>query len=791
MTKFTFKKLYNITISLLVRTKSEIMVIRMQKNRTIQLTNRAKSANAVTSLLALCLLSFLTSGTFLAGGLSPLNVSLAAGVSCVGSIVVLASSLLAYFFNSMAFEALPQICAMICICALKFISAETGKKKMTASGSATMAAVLMLVFGTAMQLIQSGGGAAMILNAAQSLLCGCATFFLIKVCAKIRYERIFPVSGACGVSLGALYVLLISALASIDLIGINFGRIFGMIVILFAAKKYRHVGGAVCGAMTTLGMVLCSQPLGRSTMLLACAGLIAGLFIELGTAPLVISFVAANFVSVVLIGATQDSFNMLMDSAVSTIIFVLIPSSLSIKILQSFETTSFSGDFIANNARQKLDFAAKTVCDVRHALEEVTAAMERKLATNDFVTKVSRKVCEGCQNKLSCWDDNYSVISDAFFKVQAVLEKNGCIGSDEFPPELSACERTELLEKEFNFVHRETVCQKKQEQKLKDMRGMLSEQFLTLEDMLASLSGQMCDYLSVDTVCSRKVATYLEKQGVSRVTVCAYTNNYGGMKIEAYLPCAFRFNAIRLCQEVSELVDRELELPEIHTVDGITRIELWEKPQLLAETGAAQQAGSSKEISGDSYELFSDSSSQSYIVLSDGMGSGKRAQLDSLLASKLVSRLIRAGLGCSSSIRLINSFLRVKNWEESFTTLDIGAINLYNGNFNIIKAGASATYIQRNDKIRKIEVRSMPIGILQEINPVRLTENLQSGDIIITTSDGVPDNSTEMIKSIVQKYGKCSSTEISDRIIDALDETNQAAHRDDITVIVTKIKEYI
>ncbi|MFA5658782.1 MAG: SpoIIE family protein phosphatase [Oscillospiraceae bacterium] len=763
----------------------------MQKNQTLQLKGNVKTKNAFTTMLGLCLLSFLASGTYIAGGLSPLNTAISASVNFTGSIVVLASSLLAYFLNSTAFEALPQICTLICISALKFIFSETAKKKTTALSMAFSTTLLMLIFGVGIQLLQDAEIFSVLLKASQALLCGCTAYFCIKVAARIKRDEMLPVSGATGASLGALYILFIATLSSIDLFSVNIGRIFGMVVILFAVKKYRHIGGAVCGALTTCGVVLCSQTLGKSTMLLACAGLIAGLFIELGTIPFIFSFIASNFVSVMIIGAAQDSFNMLIDSAAATVVFILIPSALSSKILQGFETTSLSGDFMAQNARQRIIFASKTINNVRLSLDEIAVAMDKKLSSSDLVSRVSEGVCSSCVNKLVCWNDNYDTTNNAFFKVQSLLEKNGCVGREEFPNELLDCPRTDILEKEFNFVFREISCRKKQEQKLKEMRSLLSEQFLTMEEMLSSLSGQMSEYSSVDPVCSKKTATYFEKQGFKNTKACAYINSSGKMTVEAYIPQNVRFNDVQICMDISELINRELELPVYLSVNSMTRIEFWEKPLLSAETGVSQMAGSDKEISGDSYELFSDSRAHSYIVLSDGMGSGKRAQLDSLLASSHVSRLIRAGIGCSSSIRLINSYLRVKNWEESFTTLDIGIIDLYGGTFSIVKAGASATYFLRADKIKKLEASSMPIGILQDINPIELTENLQSGDMIITTSDGVPENSAELLKGIASKYNKCSSKEISERITDSLEGLKSCKHCDDITVIVTKIKEYV
>ena len=59
------------------------------------------------------------------------------------------------------------------------------------------------------------------------------------------------------------------------------------------------------------------------------------------------------------------------------------------------------------------------------------------------------------------------------------------------------------------------------------------------------------------------------------------------------------------------------------------------------------------------------------MILSDGMGTGPRAALDSAMASGLMARLVKAGFGFQSALRLVNSSLLLKSRDESLATLDI------------------------------------------------------------------------------------------------------------------------
>jgi len=336
-------------------------------------------------------------------------------------------------------------------------------------------------------------------------------------------------------------------------------------------------------------------------------------------------------------------------------------------------------------------------------------------------------------------------------------------------------------------MYNEINYQYKSNQKLKEMRTMLSDQFSAMEEMLSSLSLQLSCYGNSDQILSKKVTSYFFKHGITNSKVCVFNNNFGSLTVEVFVPITIKFNDIELCTDVSDIVEKEMEVPKYSTVNGLTRIELWEKPQYSIDTGASQIAGSTSEITGDSYELFLDNQAEAFIVLSDGMGSGKRAQLDSLLTSSLISRLIRAGIGYSSAIRLMNSSMKVKSWEESFATVDIAIINLYEGTLDVVKAGASATYLVRGTQLKQIEGVSMPIGILQEVKPAKMHLKLKSNDIVITASDGLLEESLEKIKQIAIENIDLPANEISKKMIECAKQSTGNFRGDDITIIVSKV----
>lgn len=70
------------------------------------------------------------------------------------------------------------------------------------------------------------------------------------------------------------------------------------------------------------------------------------------------------------------------------------------------------------------------------------------------------------------------------------------------------------------------------------------------------------------------------------------------------------------------MIDYDLDMPVIVKVDNITRMSFAEIPKFTVDIKSFS-ASSSGEYSGDSFEVFDSSVNEKYIVLSDGMGTGK------------------------------------------------------------------------------------------------------------------------------------------------------------------------
>lgn len=746
-----------------------------------------KMAWSVFSFILLAITGFLSSNTLIASSLSPLNVAIVAAIQLPWSIVVLATSITSYIVTSTFLKAIINIITMIAVIALKYTICELFGKKSTAAFNSILTGIIMTTTSISISIIEKATIEIMAIRFAQSILCSCTVYFLITAIKVIKSEKMLPVSGSAGASIGIIYIIVLATFSSIHIYFVNFGRVLGLLIMLLAIKKYKHIGGAITGILTSSGIILCSLKLGSSTILLACAGLVAGIFSEAGTLPTLLAFILTNVIGLIMIGADASALTLLIDLGIASAIYIIVPSSIWSKLLLNIGYSDNSVEVMAQNASRRLDFASRTLKDVQDSIEKISSVMENRIKNKDLITKVSESVCSNCKNNLICWEQNFNNTNNAFYTIEAILNARGKIDIQEFPEEISYCAKASLLQSQFNALFNDMNYQQKLQQNLKDMRVISSDSFQAMQEMLDDMSKQLSRYNSSDNYLSKKVNNYFEKLGISNPVICAYYNKNLSLCIEIYLNEKLLIKPEQLCNDLSDIVEKELEYPRIAVVNGVSKIELWEKTHYYVDTGGYALAGHCNEATGDSYEIFEDNESKAYVILSDGMGSGKKAQLDSLITSNMISRLLKAGIGYNSAIRLINTSMRVKSWEESFATVDISVIDLCTGSLKIIKAGGCASYVLRGSNMTKLSTSSLPIGILAEMRPAIIYHALRANDILIQTSDGVAEEAYIDIQQTCITNKNSDAKHLAREIVKCAKKYSDKTHNDDITVVVSKV----
>lgn len=732
-------------------------------------------------------------GAFACGLLTGLSVTLGfpsfmsgAAASLAGdhAPAVFLGTLLAFLLNRGLEAGIVQICSVLVITAIHFIDPLGDRRDEPIYRSLVVSGVLML-FSCVVTAAMPGDFYLASMRMINSLLAGCTVFIAMTVRSAAKRSGIYDLSGINGVFTGMLCIITVSIFSAMNIFAVNLGRTLGAFIMLQASRRYRSFGGAVAGALTACGVLICDPSLARNTLLLATAGLICGVFVQFGRLAEVMSFLVTALISLVAVGVNGDTYHMFADIVAGSLMFLMIPADKVKRIGKRISGFRSTPELIGQTTAARLMMAGQTLGEIRRRLDMVTVTMDRNTASRTASSEVRRCVCTDCLSYILCFEKNENTMS-AFDSLQDILERGGSITDAQVRSTVCCCDRPELLSEAFNDLEKHIMEDKAENIRIRELRTMLTDQLLSMEDILSDLSYRSSQVHSIDTGLSESVREQLSAMGYRGAKVCVYVDDDLFRRADAFIRGSFSGDIAKLTASVSSILDCDMGLPDITGDNGVTRISFAELPAFTAES-AVFSASASGEYSGDSCDIFDVGGSEKYLVLSDGMGTGKRARLDSSFTVSLSRKLLTSGLSLTTVHRLVSSMLRVKGWEESFATMDILRLDLCGGRASLLKAGAVSSRLCRDGAVIPLGEISFPAGILSDCPPDKCEIKLFDGDIIIMTSDGADEDSAQLIAQTAAEDNGRDINELVQHLGKIILERRQGTRADDLTVMAVRI----
>jgi stage II sporulation protein E len=201
-----------------------------------------------------------------------------------------------------------------------------------------------------------------------------------------------------------------------------------------------------------------------------------------------------------------------------------------------------------------------------------------------------------------------------------------------------------------------------------------------------------------------------------------------------------------------------------------------------------------KYVSGDNYTFLNSGDGKYIAALSDGMGTGHKACLQSKATVNLIEQFMESGFDKDTTVKLINSILVLKSNDESFATIDISVVDLYDGEVEFVKVGAAPTFIKRADYVETIRAASLPAGILSNVELELIHKNVNNGEYIVMVSDGIvdsfksSDDSIIEVQNVISQMTSKNPQKIADDLLEeALSRCKDKEPIDDMMVMVSKI----
>ena len=563
---------------------------------------------------------------------------------------------------------------------------------------------------------------------------------------------------------------------------------------LLSARIRNGSGGALCGICLGFAAGLSGQA-GFVCTGLALGGLLSGELVRSARHTCALGFLIPVAVCAVADGS-PDAYMMIFECTLAGAVFLIIPEKFFAFLCEKVNTPvpvyvkSESG----SEAAEKLGSASAAIGRVSDCIAAVRRTFvpetDRKLYS--AIRSTWNGVCSECELKESCRREVKIPTDETVERLAAALKNRAPLDETRFPKGFSVscycfAEMQERLQRRY-LDFSATQCAQGQ---VTQIRELMSDQFLNTADILKKLSEEFNSELKINLHTADICAEQARESGLDVISADSYLDKYGRTFLSLKIvPPPRDFNISRLTEILSDAIGTALDIPELEERDGTGILSFRQKISREAVAGAFSRPADGETVCGDYYRSFRDDSGRYIISLSDGMGTGSRAAVDSAMAAELFSSLVRAGLGFSCALAVVNSALLVKSEEESTATLDVVSVDLYTGRAEFMKAGAAATFICRKGNVIMLEQPSLPLGIIRDTGFASASAVLESGDTVLMVSDGILGENSGWIQQELKMWEPEENPpqKLAQLIVESACERKISKHRDDMTAAAIYIK---
>ena len=156
---------------------------------------------------------------------------------------------------------------------------------------------------------------------------------------------------------------------------------------------------------------------------------------------------------------------------------------------------------------------------------------------------------------------------------------------------------------------------------------------------------------------------------------------------------------------------------------------------------AARSAGKEPD-NGDRCLAFPGTGGRYYVLLCDGMGTGKGAAREGDSAAGYLRQMLLIGFPAEHALRSLNSILVLKG-KGGAVTMDLAEMDLVTGKATLYKWGASPSWILKKKGAEKIGTATPPPGLsITDAREESVQLSLRGGEVLILLSDGVEAGET-------------------------------------------------
>ena len=581
----------------------------------------------------------------------------------------------------------------------------------------------------------------------------------------------------------------IVAVSTLQVGGFAPGRMAAAFLVLVLARSGREGGGSIAGCVLGGAMALAVPGQTPLAAALAFGGLLAGLFSRFGRVVQTTLFLAAT--GVVLLGESDEAVLFyLYEILGACLLFAVLPREWDRRLCRLF---IHSRDLPAvEGVRRMTTMQLRVACG---ALEEVSRTVDtvaRRLSHHgvpDMATLYRGcygAVCTACPLRGVCWEQHAEEMQAGLEQLTPLLQQEGRITPDKLVGYPAECRWKDRLADYLTRGYEQYVAREGAWRRLEEIQQAVEGQFAGTGTLLKGLAGRLEDRHQVDIELSGRVLTVCEDYGMMVQDALCTRDTAGRVTVDILTTAGGIPPGRRWHSQMEQVCGRRFATATEAEWGKQVRITLTEPPRYRVETGLAQRRCGQEKLCGDTARV-EPLPRGVLAVLSDGMGTGGRAAVDSSMAVGVTTRLWRAGFPPTGILQTVNTALLVKSREESLSTLDVAVVDTHTGHFDSYKAGAAASLLRSQGRISRLEGPGLPVGILPETRFEHSQDQLAIGDILLRVSDGALGAGMGAVETLLREFPAEGNLQDLCEAVCATAQGDGPDCRDDITALALRL----
>ncbi|MEW6724247.1 MAG: stage II sporulation protein E [Bacillota bacterium] len=642
------------------------------------------------------------------------------------------------------------------------------------------------------------------------MLCTILCFiFLAGVPLIVKQRKLRVLSAEEVLCLVILITGAMTGMKGLSVAGMSIQDVFSGLLIMAAALAGGTGMGASIGAIVGAIASFSGTPTPAALGAAAFSGLLGGAFREFGKAGTAAGYLIGRFAVLLYFQAADQPMLALLETAAAAGLFLIWPrrqlEALSRLVAGTGEQSkrqALHDRQLREMTSQRLKEFGKVFLELSSSFEQIAETAEDKAQDRNlskFFSAVASRLCENCPRYRHCWEQDFYATYQRMLDLLTIAELNNGLLSEEIPEETrQKCIKVPDLGTTINYLFELYRTDHFWQKRVAESRQLISGQLRGIAGIMDSLAGEIQLDVEFHEELEEMIADGLESAGIDVEQLSAA--RMGGRHLDITVtstPCwQYDHCSRQALPVVGRLLGQNLacEKRQCHWRDGRSRCSFRIYPARSYDyrVGTSRRAKEPNVISGDSYAIKEVRDGKLMVILSDGMGNGPRAALESRATVSLLEELVEVGFDTDLAVQTVNSILVLRSPEEIFATLDMLVVDLHTGDAEFIKIGAAPSFHRRGDTVEVIKRSSLPLGILSIVDIERCQVALRPDDIVVLVSDGAlaSGRETRRNEDWLARYLKRCDTR--DPEVLARDIVEQAAGdreigADDMTAIVVQV----